>query len=216
MPHNGYLVIDTETSALPDYTRSADHPDQPRLAEAAFIYLDLGLTVQHEYQRYIKPDGWVMQPGATEVNGLTTEQLEAEGVDIAEVLNTYERAITGDGRAVIAYGAQFDCKIMRGELRRAKRDDMFDATPNVCLMRSARPFAKQINREIIKAGTSQKGWPKLSDLCAFLSIEQGSKHNALADAFSTLACLKAMVELGFEINPEVHKSKDLEAIRSAS
>lgn len=212
----GYLLIDTETNKLPDYNRSADAENQARLAEVAFIYLDTGFQVEREYQRYIRPDGWMMEPGATEVNGLTDDMLRAEGVDVAEVLNAYERAIEGEERPVIAFGAQFDCKLLRGELRRAGRDDMFEKTPSVCLMRSARPFAKQIGRELIKAGASNKGWPKLSDLCRFLDVTQDGEHDGLSDARSTLACLQKMVALGFEVRPEIHRSKNLEAIRSAS
>ena len=75
---------------------------------------------------------------------------------------------------------------------------MFEDTPNVCLMRSARPFAKQIGRELVKAGANNKGWPKLSDLCRFLEVAQDGEHGGLFDARSTVACLKAMVELLIE------------------
>lgn len=211
----GYMVIDTETSKLPDYTKDADHPDQPRLADFAAILLDTDGIVEREWQRYVKPDGWLMEPGATAINGLTDDFLRDNGVPIEEVLDFYAGQITA-GRAVIAYGAQFDCKIMRGEIRRndPEADDLFEHTFNVCLMREARPFAKSIGREIVKAGGSNKGWPKLDDLCAFLGIERKEKHGGIVDARDTALCFQKMLLLGYQPQPRVHRSKNLEKIRS--
>jgi hypothetical protein len=48
-------------------------------------------------------------------------------------------AAIDEGRVVVAYNAHHDLKIMRGELRRAGRDDLFAKTRNICAMRA---FAK--------------------------------------------------------------------------
>lgn len=213
------MLFDTETNGLMDYKRPADAPGQPRVAEFAAILTDHRGNVLHEFQRYIKPpmiDGvpeWTMTPEATEINGITDEMLQAEGVPIGIVLDFWQRQVLA--RYVpTAYGAQFDCKMMRSELRRAELDDLFEQTPNVCIMRAARPFAKQIGREIIKAGGNNKGWPKLSDLCAFLGVPQQKEHGGLDDTRSLAACFKQMLELGFEPRPEVHHAKNYEEIRS--
>jgi DNA polymerase III epsilon subunit-like protein len=215
MSHTGYLVIDTETSGLMDYKRPADAPGQPRVASIAFIRLSESLVVEREYERLILPTDWGVSEDTTAVHGLTMERLMSEGVPIEEVLNVYEQEIA-QGRAIVAFGAQFDCKMMRSELRRAGRPDLFEETANICLMRAARPFAKKIGRELVKAGGNNKGWPKLSDLCAFLGVEQGVEHDALDDARAVVACFTEMVKLGFDPTPEVHHAKDYEAIRSAS
>lgn len=211
----GFMVIDTETSALPDWKKDADHPDQPRVAEFAAILLDRDGIVEREFQRYVRPEGWTMHPDASAINGLTDDFLLAQGTPIAEVLDWYTSNILA-GRAVVAYGAQFDCKLMRGELRRSGRDDLFERTHNTCLMRSARPFAKQIGRELVKAGGSNKGWPKLDDLCAFLGIERTEKHGGMVDVRDTTLCFQKMLIRGFEPRPSVHyaKPENLEAIRS--
>lgn len=210
------LLIDTETSGLPDYKRPADAPGQPRMAEFAGILIDADGEVESEYQRYIKPEGWSMTPEATEINGITDEMLHAEGVPVAEVLDFYAQHIQA-GRMIIAYGAQFDCKVMRAELRIAGRDDLFKHTRNVCLMRQARPFAKIIGREIIKAGGNNKGWPKLTDLANFLGAiyEPDQLHGALMDARLATVCYRLMLDQGFKAEPEVHHAKDYETIRSA-
>lgn len=209
-----YILIDTETSGLMDYKRPADAPGQPRVCEFAGLLLDGNGIIESVFHRFVKPDGWEISDEAREINGLTTDFLHEQGVDIREILTWYSERILED-RAVVAYGAQFDCKMMRSELRRADLDDLFERTPNICLMRSARPFAKSIGREIIKAGGSNKGWPKLSDLCTFLEVTPiGDTHNALDDARTTAACFAKMLSLGFKPEPEVHHAKNYEEIKN--
>ncbi|WP_293880504.1 3'-5' exonuclease [Sphingomonas sp.] len=221
-PIKGFMVFDTETNGLMDYKRPADAPGQPRVAEFAAILLDAEGNVEQEFQRYIKPpwseDGpdWLMTLEATTVNKITDEVLLNEGVPIKEVLEWYGERIN-EGYAVVAFGAQFDCKMMRSEFRRAEMDDLFERTRNVCLMRSARPFAKSIGREIIKAGGSNKGWPKNTDLANFLGViyDPATLHGALCDARMTTANFRAMLDLGFVPEPEVHHAKNYEEIRDA-
>lgn len=221
----GYLIIDTETNGLMDYKRPADAPGQPRVAEFAGILVDDKGEIESEYQRYIMPpmsdiDGnrlpeWLMTEETTEVNGITNQVLWNNGVPIKEVLDWYEIQILA-GRVIVAYGAQFDCKMMRSEFRRADRDDLFERTPNICLMRSARPFAAQIGREIVKEGGSQKGWPKLTDFCNFCGVPVGPKlHGGIEDTRLAALCFRYMLDNGFEPRPEVHHAKDYDAIRSA-
>ncbi len=215
-----YLVIDTETNGLMDYKRPADAPGQPRLAEFAGLLVDDAGEIEQEYQRYIRPpmleDGpeWLMTEETTAINGITNQALWNDGVPVEEVLNWYATHILS-GRAIVAFGAQFDCKFMRAEFRRAAMDDLFERTPNICLMRSAKPFASQIGREIVKADGSNKGWPKLSDFAAFCGVPMGSKeHGGLEDARVAALCFRYMLDNGFEAIPEVHTSKNYEEIKN--
>jgi DNA polymerase III epsilon subunit-like protein len=211
----GYIIIDTETNGLMDYKRDADAPGQPRVAQFAARVVDPRGMLITTYDQYVKRDGWSMSPDTTAVNGITDEMLDREGLPIQPALHFYLDHIEL-GYAVVAYGAQFDCKMMRAEARIAKIDDRFDITKNVCIMRTCRTFAKSIGREIIKAGGSQKGWPKLTDLCNFLDVEPvGKAHGAVDDAHTLHLCFQKMLELGYEPDPEVHYSKNLEEIRSA-
>lgn len=220
MDTNGYLVFDTETSGLMDYKRDADAPGQPRVAEFACVYLDNNLQIERDYTAFVQPDGWEMEPGATEANGLTTEFLIEHGIPIMLVLAIYIAAIR-EHRAVIAFGAQFDCKMMRAELRRAGLPDLFEETPNICVMRSLLSHAKQTGRKLIKYNDdgspkdTAKGWPKQSDACRYYGLVVPPKpHRAIIDARATASIFMMMVAEGFDRTPTVHYAKDLEAIRS--
>lgn len=197
-----FAALDTETNKLPNYKLPADHPDQPRLAAVGLILLKPDLTFETEIEHFIKPDGWEMLPDATAVNGLTTEFLMANGIPIRDVLETYS-GIIKSGRCIVAHNAQHDCKVMRGELRRAGMDDLFEQTRNVCTMRKAMGH-------VIKAD-GKKGWPKLSDLCAHFSIPQPEKHTALSDARSAALGFAALRGIGVDLTPEVHYAKNKDA-----
>jgi len=214
------MIIDTETSGLMDFKRPAEAEGQPRVCEFAAVTLKEDLTADEHFQCYIQRDGWEMSPEITKINGITNEMLDQHGIPIKQALDFYADKIL-TGYTVLAFNAQFDCKMMRSELHRAGRQKLFYETMNACMMRDARPFAKSIGRHIEKLpkedGTpvSQGGFPKLSDLCAFLGVETLPKHNALDDCVITHRCFLKLVELGYEPDFRVHESKNHEAIRSA-
>ena len=198
-------VIDTETNDLPDYTKPADDPCQPRLASLAIICLELGedgtASDVREFTFKIKPEGWEMKPGASKVNGLTTEDLIATGEPVLGVLGAYQN-IVEMGHVIAAYNAQHDCKVMRGELRRAGLDDMFERTFNVCLMRACEPLK-------IKKASGKGGWPKLSDACRHFEIPvEPDVHTAINGARCALGVLLALKKLGKLPEAAVHKAKD--------
>src|SRR5690606_7243060 len=114
----------------------ADDPRQPRLAHFNAVLLSEDLEREVEIDMFVKPDGWEMPDEAGSVNGLTTQFLEENGLPVSRVLDAYEQ-IVEQGYILVAFNAQYDCKMMRGELRRAGRPDLFDVTPNICVMRAA-------------------------------------------------------------------------------
>ena len=193
------LVIDTETTGFFDFKKPADHPEQPRLAHLAMARLNPALELEDMSDFYVKRHGWVMGEQAGRVNGLTNEFLDEHGVDVEIVLHAYTEAIQ-EGRAVYAFNAQYDTKIMRGELRRAKMDDMFEQTPNVCLMRSSMGVVQKPN--------GGRGWPKLEHCCAHFGIVNDAEHKAHGDTLAAVELLRhlhQLVELG---EPRVHYAKN--------
>lgn len=201
MPTN-YAVIDTETSGLFDFSKPADADGQPRLANLAIIMLNEDLTVQAEHDFLVKPDGWDMGAEAGAVNGLTTDMLNDLGRPVAEVLSAYSALIEA-GYIIATFNAQFDTKVMRGEMRRAGVPDLFERTPNICVMRALTPVCKVPK----KSGAGFK-FPKLSEACAFFKIEEPKAHSALGDARSAAALLRELRKLNAIPEPEVHYAKN--------
>lgn len=204
-----YAIIDTETSCLFDFTKPADAPGQVRLASLAIITVDTGfssltdepLPAIEEHAFLIRPDGWKMAPEATVVNGFTDEFLYANGEPVAVALEKYASLIDS-GFVIVAFNAQFDTKVMRGELRRAGLPDRFESTPNICVMRAA----TNVCRVPKKTGSGYK-FPKLAEACAFFKITQDAAHTAMGDARSALAIFRELHTANLLPVPEVHFAK---------
>lgn len=206
---NKYAVIDTESSGLFDFAKPADAEGQPRLANLAIITLEDDVTSDGtpylkrlaESNFLIKPDGWEMHPEAEAVNGLSTAHLLAHGLPGAEAIAAYAELIDV-GYIVVTFNAQFDTKIMRGEMRRAGVPDRFEQTPNICLMRASTSVCCVPK----KSGKGFK-FPKLSEACAFFKIEQAGAHSALGDAKAAVEIMIRLHELKQLPTPEVHYAK---------
>lgn len=194
-----YAIIDTETSGLFDFRKPADADGQPRLAQLAIILANEDLTEIEEIDFYVKPDGWELDEEAAKVNGLTPEYLMEHGVPVVEVIDAYAKLID-DGIIIAAYGAQFDTKIMRAEMRRAGVDDRFEETRNFCLMRA------HMGKVVKQSG--KRGWPKLSDVCVHYGIANEDEHNAIGDARVCLEILRRLHAADEIPEAKVHYAKN--------
>lgn len=191
------LFFDTESNKLFDFTKRAHEEGQPRLAQIGMIFAD-GETgeIQSQHEFLIKPRGWIMEPEAIEKTGLTTEYLDQHGGPIDEALDLYVRAI--ESRRVLGGWnlRNFDMKLMRGELRRAGKEDLFMQSRSIDLMQSCRNIVQaRDKRGMVKA-------PRLEEACAHFNFEQPKAHTALADANSVYQIWQKLREHG--IHPEVN------------
>lgn len=198
-----YCIFDTETTGLFLFKDPvtgapipADDPRQPRLAHLNMILVDESLEEEDEIDLFVKPDGWEMPEEAGAVNGLTTQFLEENGEPIEDVLDLYSNVVTA-GYIMVAFNAQFDCKMMRGELRRAGRPDLFDQTPNICAMRAAMALG-------VKKAGGGRGFPKLTDCAAHLGLVIDDAHSAKGDTRATLALFRHLHAVGALPEPKVH------------
>lgn len=201
-----YCIFDTETTGLflfkdPDTGAPipADDPRQPRLAHFNAILLNEDLAEEDEIDLYVKPDGWEMPAEAADVNGLTTQFLLQSGTPLNVVLDAYEE-IVRQGYILVAFNAQFDCKMMRGELRRAGRPDLFDDTPNICAMRAAMALG-------VKKAGGGRGFPKLTDCAAHLGLVIDDAHSAKGDTRASLALFRHLHAVGALPEARVHLAK---------
>lgn len=203
-----YAVFDTETTGLFLFKDKetgepvpADDPRQPRLASFAVIVADEnGHEISRE-KHFVVPDGWSIDGTyASEVNGLNDAFLLENGVPVSNVLDLWEGYVKG-GLIAAAFNAQFDCKMMRAELRRAGRDDLFEQTRNTCLMRGLSPYGKE-------GLCIVRGYVKLSEACEFFGITNENAHDAMSDAEAALMILQRLIADGRVIEPKIHYAKE--------
>jgi DNA polymerase III epsilon subunit-like protein len=184
-----FAVIDTETNGLFDFTKPADAEGQPRMAALAIILLDEGMGVIGEFDYLVSPDGWEMSAEAGAVNGLTTDHLVRNGKPVIEPVNHYAKLID-EGYTIAAYGARFDTKVLRAELRRSGFADKFENTKSFCIMQALTGICK-----VPKKNGGGYKFPKLSEACAHFKIDQPSAHTAMGDARSAVALLQWLQKL---------------------
>lgn len=197
-----YVIVDTETSGLFDFSKPADAEGQPRLAHLAMIFVDENLQEESIVDLLVKPDGWMMPPEVAAINHLPNELLLEKGLPVAHVLQAYTDAVDR-GLIIVAFNSQYDTKIMRGELRRAGMDDRFERTPNICVMRALTNICK-----IPKANGKGYKFPKLSEAMAAFNIKQDGAHTAGGDARSALELFCVLKESGRCPEPSVNYAKE--------
>lgn len=124
------LCFDTETTSVPDFTKPADDPSQPRLCSLNAALIGPGYGDVREIDMMVQPDGWEIPASATAVNGLTQAMLLEGGSPIEKVLDAYNELLD-ECDLIVCFSANFDLKILRGEQRRAGRPDRYGEKP-VC------------------------------------------------------------------------------------
>lgn len=184
-----YLVFDTETSGLPDWSRPAEADGQPRLASWCFIFLDTNMVVENRWSGLVRPDGWIMSAEAEKVNGLTMARLMAEGSSVNWPLSLLVLALQ-QRRTLVAHNLSFDAKIMRGELRRAGLTQTAEQVRDgICTMLGLMNACALPHPS--KPGRFK--WPRLSEAVQTLFGEtlEGA-HDAATDAEACCRLLSAM------------------------
>ena len=185
-----YLVIDTETTGLPDWRLPADAEGQPRLASWCFILADRDCNPVHEWHGLVRPDRWTMPPDAGAINGLTNERLQAEGFPIAWPLSLFAMALQANW-TLVAHNLAFDMKIMRGELRRGgyrKEADRSDGI-GLCTMRELTARCALPNPKKPEAFK----FPRLAEACEIILKEKlEGAHDAVNDARACLRLLRSI------------------------
>lgn len=208
-----WLIFDTETTGLFNFGLPADAPGQPRLLQAGFIYLDHIDDEPVRVGNYIKPEGFTVaehdaaaiakgKKPASSINGLTDELLNDRGVPVKEVLDLYASAIE-DGYVAVAFNAQYDLKVIRAEMRHAKRDDLFEKTRNVCVMRAMTELCAIPKRN----GFGLK-FPSLAEACEYWGITNENPHDGMADAEAAMKIMINLHRANLLPEPKVHYAKN--------
>jgi DNA polymerase III epsilon subunit-like protein len=133
----------------------------------------------------IKPHGFTIPLGATEVHGITTERAATEGIEPASVLMEFASAVARS-RLLVAHNMSFDEKIVGAELLRAGIASRLFDIARFCTMKTTASVCAIPNRYGFK-------WPTLSELHLrlFGSVPRET-HSADADV---QACANCFFEL---------------------
>ena len=180
-----YLFFDTETSGLPTNLKApiTDFSNWPRLVQLAYLLYDSEGTMILSRETVIKPNGFIIPKGASDVHGITTELALRNGKEIKDVLSDFEDNCL-KSEYLVAHNINFDSKVMGSEFLRntSKNPIKEDSIRYRCTMTESTDFCG------IEGPYGLK-WPTLSELHIKLFGEDfEGAHDALADIEATARC----------------------------
>ena len=178
-----YLFFDTETTGLPKNWKApvTDLENWPRMIQIAWILCDEAGNKLDTQVHIIKPEGFSIPSGASDVHGITTEMAHEQGISLLEVLTQFNEAVN-QANYTVAHNISFDEKIMGAELLRKDLPSSFEFTTKLCTMKSSTAYCKIPGRYGYK-------WPTLAELHIKLFGEDfEDAHDALVDISITEKC----------------------------
>ncbi|HFD86897.1 MAG TPA: 3'-5' exonuclease [Gammaproteobacteria bacterium] len=173
------IVLDTEATGIPNWKEPSGHKTQPHIVQLAAVQVDIATAdIIQSMDVIIKPDGWVSEPEALEVHGITHEH--AMDVGIPEDLVVDMFLAMWNGRKRVMFNTTYDNRIIRIATKRFCSQQVADNWHEgkqgeewECMMLAARKVM----------GGKQ---PKLTAAYEhFMGKPLEGAHNAMVD---TLAC----------------------------
>jgi len=127
--------------------------------------------------------------GAARVHGITTERAEAEGQDLAAVLQAFANGVE-QAEYIIAHNISFDEKIVGAEFIRKEIKHQLFQRKRLCTKELSTDFCRIPNKYGYK-------WPTLDELYGKLFGESlENAHDAFVDAEATARSFFKLKELG--------------------
>ncbi len=155
-----YLIFDTETTGLAlDFKKPiTDFDNWPRLVQLAWQLHDKTGALVDSGNLIVKPDGFNIPFTASKIHGITTERALAEGLPLAEVLETF-RAVVAKAEFSVGHNIEFDLNVVGCEYLRCNQDNCLDVHKVIDTKDEGTEFCK------IPGGRGGRyKWPKLAEL----------------------------------------------------
>ena len=188
-----YLFFDTETTGIPKNYNAplTDFENWPRLVQIGWVLYDNEKKFVAEAEFIVKPDGFEIPEGASNVHGITTEKALSIGDPLEEILGIFKKTLEGCD-TIVGHNLSYDESIVGAEFLRLKMENPIPSKKLVCTMKSSTAYCK------IPGGYSGKfKWPKLHELYSTLFHEDmGAAHTALMDIQNTAKCYFELERLG--------------------
>lgn len=189
------LFFDTETTGLPKASKPYDHPEQPHITQLGFIHEVNGADAM-VIDTLIKPNGWKIDPVASQLTGITEDMCEAGGIPIADAMELFIIAAENSD-LIVCHNTAFDTKLLGFEYVRLQPGKSHRTPlcgrPTLCTMLAATPvcmLSKGDNRTDYK-------WPKLIEAMKFFYDEglEGA-HSAIIDIIATRRVFHTLGKMG--------------------
>lgn len=184
--HRGRLAaFDTETTGV--------EPGTDRIVTAAISLIDGDLLVENQ--------DWLINPGvdipsaATQIHGITSEQVRAEGRVPAEAIDEIVTTLAyqmQEGIPVVAFKAPFDLTVLDREARRYGVRPLLDRVGDAMLVVDPLVLDKQFDR-------FRRGKRTLGAVCAYYGVQLDDAHAANTDALAAAQIVRKLAQTFAEL-----------------
>ncbi len=106
-----FAAYDTETTGLFHKSWSLNDKRNPHVVQLAVLLCTANGIVIDKMNRFIKPDGWTIDPKAQEAHGISLEHCETYGVPFKEAAEEFN-AMLADDVELVAHNEQFDRRLL--------------------------------------------------------------------------------------------------------
>lgn len=106
-----YLVFDTETTGIPEFSKPSDDPGQPHVVDiACSLYDGIGLEIGR-FDAIINP-GVEIPDEVAQIHGITTEIAREHGIPPGEALDRFLELVRR-AAVIVGHNVSFDIRMMR-------------------------------------------------------------------------------------------------------
>lgn len=186
-----FLFFDTETTGLPSNWKAPPQATEhwPRIVQIAWILADENGEHIQEHEYLIKPDGFEIPAESTNIHGITTQQAQADGVELTQAITQFLDA-QAQSQALVAHNIMFDTKVLAAECFRNELDTSWLGHKQICTMKESTNFCQL-------PGRYGNRWPKLLELHEILFEKRFEEaHDALVDVRACAKCFYELVDRG--------------------
>jgi DNA polymerase-3 subunit epsilon len=178
-----YCFFDTETTGLPDYTRTLSWKDQPRIVQLAAILTDDAGKTMGEMNVLIRPEGWTLPRQASHIHGITDEIATKFGVPIGNAISMF-LAIGVCADLIVAHNLEFDRFMINREGLHFHCDLESGWRSKFCTMEATKDVLKiPPSERMIASGRTGYKSPSLKEAYRhFFSTDPSGAHDAMSDA----------------------------------
>ena len=194
------LFFDTETSGLPKRRNapSTEVDNWPRVVQLAWILTDFDGNQISEKCFIVKPEGYEISQGATNIHGISTQYAIDNGHSVFDVLKDFANDVK-KAEMIVAHNLDFDRKVICAELHRGGYGGLIDKIHGVCTMKESIKFCALPGNK----------WPKLEELYLKLFREAfNGAHDALLDIRATSKCFWELYKLDIIKIKNINKKED--------
>lgn len=200
------MIVDTETTGLPDTPHQYNtwypasqvaHYDSARMVQLAWALVDHTFKPVDRYCALVRPRTlqdetyeFVHDGVASQINGITQQQLLEGGRDIDAVLDQFLFTLSRGVTHFVAHNAGFDWNVIRAECYRFNRQDVLTALDKVKMVCSKNETRMLVNLP----GRYGPKPPKLIELyqyCFGMDAQPpGQQHQADTDVEMLRLCME--------------------------